>query len=180
MAVFLCSGLPKAPASRPLSALWPPSVVRILAETQEVLLLPSISFSTKVGGGGEKGGRSARTRVLCFDQRSGVVALSLTLFCHLPLALFLPPPARFCRPLIFTSLVGILRESEGGGNTSSLPKNARARGVQAMAVDPETTTLSEGGVRRVFTTSSIGFIWLPGGWVAVVVFFYRKEAIILL
>ena len=32
-----------------------------------------------------------------------------------------------------------------------------------MAVDPETTTLSEGGVRRVFTTSSIGFIWLPGG-----------------
>ena len=178
MAVFLCSGLPKAPASSPLSALWPPSVVRILAETQEVLLLPSISFSTKVGGGGEKGGRSAR--VCCVSINAVVLLHSLTQFCHLPLALFLPPPARFCRPLIFTSLVGILRESEGGGNTSSLPKNARARGVQAMAVDPETTTLSEGGVRRVFTTSSIGFIWLPGGWVAVVVFFYRKEAIILL
>ena len=57
--------------------------------------------------------------------------------------------------LMYTSL---RPQSEGGGNTSSLPKNARARGVQAMAVDPETTTLSEGGVRRVFTTSSIGFI----------------------
>ena len=109
-----------------------------------------------------------------------LLSLSLSLFCHLPLALFLPPPARFCRPLIFTSLVGILRESDGGGNTCCLSKNARAKGVQAMEVDPETTTLSEGGVRRVFTTSAIGFIWLPGGWVAVAGFFYRKEAIILL
>ena len=135
----------------------PSCVVCSLAETQ-VVLLPFISFSAKVG----KKERGSACVVFPFHL---VVLLLLT---H-PLARYpsflLASSASFCLPLIFTSLV-----RGGDGNTSCLQK--RSFGSSAVGDDgrgprngaalsvPHT---EEGVVRCLFTPIAIAFIWFPGG-----------------
>ena len=91
----------------------------------------------------------------------GAVAHSLARYPSFSSLLF----RLLCLPLIFTSLVGMLREL--GRREHELPTKTLARSlarskVVLSAMDPETAALSEeeGVVRCVFTP--IAFIWFPG------------------
>ena len=121
--------------------------VASLKHKKQSFLLPFISFSAKVGERErERERKEERACVLCFDLV--VLLLTHSLTCSLSLS-SLHRLRCLCRPLIFTSLVGMLRGGDGRTATTATPaayKNARSiKVVLSAMVHPEMAPLSEEG-----------------------------------